>query len=106
MVQLSPVRPDHLPYLNIPLIALPHPCGSAGSRFSLGGGPRRRIWPVPLQARPRSADQTPVAGPRLPKMGIFGCPAGAFRRFRPERVEIGGVETKDQFAKARHWRAF
>src|ERR1700692_2247416 len=25
MVQLSPVRPDHLPYLNIPLIALPRP---------------------------------------------------------------------------------
>src|SRR5580704_16475461 len=25
MVQLSPVRPDHLPYLNIPLIGLPRP---------------------------------------------------------------------------------
>ena len=39
-------------------------------------------------------------------MGIFRCPAGDFRRFRPERVEIRSLETEGQFAKARHWRAF
>src|ERR1700730_9092773 len=58
MVRLSPVRPDPLPYLNIPLIGLPQPCGSAGPTFPICRRSRRRIWPVTLQTRPRGADRT------------------------------------------------
>jgi hypothetical protein len=50
MVQLSSVRPDHLQYLNIPLIALPR--------------------------QPRSADRTPVSGRGLPKTGYAKPQAG------------------------------
>ena len=49
---------------------------------------------IRLLPRPRSADRNPVSGPRLPKMGIFRCPAGDFGRFRPERVKIRSLETR------------
>jgi hypothetical protein len=62
MVQLSPVRPDHLPYLNIPLIALPRPRRSANL----------------------------VSGRRFPKTGIFRHAAGTSGNFAPPLAKSGG----------------
>jgi hypothetical protein len=63
MVQLSPVRPDHLPYLNIPLIALPRP--------------------------PRSVDRTqsPVAVSQ--KREYFKYPPETIGDFSPEPAKFG-----------------
>src|SRR5712664_2405317 len=44
MVQLSPVRPDHLPYLNIPLIALLRPPRSADRTRSPAAVSRKREY--------------------------------------------------------------
>jgi len=57
--------PDHLPYLNIPLNALPRP--------------------------PRSANL--VSGRCLPKTGIFRYAAKTSGNFRPAPREIGRLET-------------
>jgi len=63
MVQLSPVRPDHLPYLNIY-----HYCTAASA------------------AQSRS---NPVSGRCLPKTGIFQISAGDYRRFAPAAANLG-----------------
>jgi hypothetical protein len=54
----------------------------------------------------RAVEIEPVSGRRFQKTGIFQASAGDCRRFRPEIVRIGSVETKRRFAKSRHWRAF
>ena len=79
MIQLSPVRPDHLPYLNISLIAAASATQCRSNR---------------------------VSSRRLPETGIFQISAGDCRRFLPGIGQIWSLEADRKFAKARHWRAF
>ena len=73
VIQLSPVRPDHLPYLNISLIA----AASA--------------------TRCRS---NPVSSRRLPETGIFQICAGDYRRFFPGTAQIWSLKTIPQIRKS------
>src|ERR1700736_4493923 len=74
MVQLSPVRPDHLPYLDIPLIALPRP--------------------------PRSPDRTrsPVAVSR--KREYFKYPPETIGDFALRLSELGAWRRRANLQKA------
>jgi hypothetical protein len=63
VVQLSPVRPGHLPYLNIPLIALPRP--------------------------PRSPDRTRSPGAVSQKREYFKYPPETIGDFAPATANLG-----------------
>ena len=55
---------------------------------------------------PTQCGSNPVSGRKLPKTGIFQMSAGDYRPFLSENAQSRGLETRVEFAKARHWRAF
>jgi hypothetical protein len=65
--------------------------------------------PTARSGRAASATQcrsNPVSYRGLPKTGIFQISTGDYRRFRSRNGQFRRPETDNQFAKARHWRAF
>jgi hypothetical protein len=82
------------------------PLPQCGLNVPICRRPRRRIWPVALQARPRSADRTRSPAAISQKTGVFQMSAGDYWLFRSENAQNRSPETDGQFAKARHWRAF
>src|ERR1700736_1923164 len=95
MVQLSPVRPDHLPYLDIPLIALPRPPRSPDRTRSPVAVSRKREY---FKYPPETIGDFAL---RLSKLGAWR------RRTNLQKTAIGGhlcdlreynLQLKDGFA--------
>ena len=57
-------------------------------------------------APPTQCRSNPVSGHGLPKTGIFQISARDYRSLRSGNAQIRSLETRRQFTKARHWRAF
>jgi hypothetical protein len=74
----------------------------------------KRCLPAPLSvkysnttaAAATQCRSNPVSGRSLSKTGVFHMSAGDYRRFRSENAADRSLETGDQFAKGRRWRAF
>src|SRR5258707_980629 len=64
------------------------------------------FWSVSHPTPATQCRSNPVSGRGLPKTGIFQIPAGDYRLFRTKTPQIRGLETHNQFTKARRWRAF
>jgi hypothetical protein len=76
-VRLSPIRPDHLPYLNIPLIALPRPPRSPDrTRSPVAVSRKREYFKYPSEtigdfapAGPNFGTRRPIANSQKPAIG-------------------------------------
>src|SRR6202011_889558 len=89
MVQLSPVRPDHLPYLNIPLIALPRPPRSPDrTRSPVAVSRKREYFKYPPETigdfapgDPNFGARRPIANSQKPAIGgpLWHCRGQSLR---------------------------
>ena len=57
------------------------------------GGHSEEFGDIPLQARPRSADRTPVSSRSLPRTEVFQMSAGDYRLLRSENGQDQSLET-------------
>ena len=90
---------------------MPRVCGVsgttlAGEAVSVMSASKRMFHVDRTAAAATQYGSKPVSGRGLRKTGIFRHLPRDFRRFRRESGQIRSLETDNQFAKARYWRAF
>ena len=90
---------------------MPRVCGVsgttlAGKAVSVMSASKRMFHVDRTAAAATQYGSKPVSGRGLRKTGIFRRLPRDFRRFRRESGQIRSLETDNQFAKARYWRAF
>jgi hypothetical protein len=78
----------------------------AGEAVSVMSASKRMFHVDRTAASATQCGSKPVSGRGLRKTGIFRRLPRDFRRFRRESGQIRSLETDNQFAKARYWRAF
>jgi hypothetical protein len=90
---------------------MPRVCGVSGTTLtgeevSVMSASKRMFHVDRTAASATHCGSKPVSGRGLRKTGIFPHLPRDFRRFRRESGQIRSLETDNQFAKARYWRAF
>jgi hypothetical protein len=90
---------------------MPRVCGVSGTTLtgeevSVMSASKRMFHVDRTAASATHCGSKPVSGRGLRKTGIFPNLPRDFRRFRRESGQIRSLETDNQFAKARYWRAF